>query len=101
MQVGQLHGVGERFDLRVQSAHVGVGDIGDFFEDELFGLLANQFLGQQVRAQVEQQCVTTAEFHVAQRVGQLHHSLFVGAPVDQHAALVEHLFYRDDFALAV
>ncbi len=38
---------------------------------------------------------------MAQRVGQLHDPLFVGAAVDQDPAIVQHLLDGDDLALAV
>ena len=50
VQVGQLDRVGDGLDLGVQSADVGVADVGDLLEDELLGLLAYELLGEQVRA---------------------------------------------------
>ena len=67
VQVGQLDRVGDGLDLLVESADVGVADVGDLFEDQLLGLLATQLLGEQVRAQVEQQRVAAAQLDVAQR----------------------------------
>src|ERR1700722_1678272 len=101
VQIRQLYGVGDGLDLGVESADVGVGDVRDLFENELFGFLAEQLLDQQIRSHVQEQGVTAAQFHVPQRVREVHHSLFVGAPVDEDSAFVEHLFHGDDFSLAV
>ena len=49
MQVGQLHRVGDRFDLLVESPDVRVGDVGNLFQDELFDLGAGKLLDQQLR----------------------------------------------------
>ena len=101
MQVRQFDRVGDRLDLRVESPDVGVGDVGHLFEDELLGLLAHQLLDEQVRAQVEQQRVATAQLDVAQRVGELDDPLLVGAAVDEDAALVEHFLDGDHLTLSV
>ena len=50
VHVGQLDGVGDGLDLAVEAADVGVGDVGDLFEDELLALELGQLLNEELRA---------------------------------------------------
>src|ERR1035437_811433 len=52
VQIGQLDRVGDRLDLGVQAADVGVRDVGHLLEDEFLGLLAHQALGEEIRTKV-------------------------------------------------
>src|ERR1700722_3253572 len=55
MQIRQFHRVGDGLDLRVQSPDVGVTDVRHLFEDEFFGLLARQLLGEEVRTKAQRE----------------------------------------------
>ena len=52
--------------MGVEAADVLVGDVGDLFEDQLLGLLSDEFLGKQIRSEVQEQRVAAAQFHVPQ-----------------------------------
>ncbi len=99
VQERQLDGVGDLLDLGVETADVGVRDVGHLLEQQVFDLGPWQLLEQHVGARVEPHGVAAAQVHAAQRVGQLAHSLLVGAPDDQGAdAVVEQLLDRHDLA---
>ena len=51
---GQLDGVGDGLDLRVEAADVGVGDVGHLLEDQLLDLGPGQLLDEQPRPRVHQ-----------------------------------------------
>ena len=38
----ELDGIHDLFDLRIESANIGIGDVGDFFEHEFFDIWARQ-----------------------------------------------------------
>ena len=99
VQERQLDGVGDRLDLAVEAADVGVGDVGHLLEDQLLDLGAGQLLEQQLRAGLHQHGVAGAQLHAEEAVGQLDHPLLVGpADDDGPPAVLEHLLEGDDLA---
>ena len=60
VQVGQLDGVGDGLDLRVEAADVGVGDVGHLFEDEVLALELGQLLDEQLGAHVHEERVAAS-----------------------------------------
>ena len=99
MEIGQLDGVHDRLDLGVEAADVGVGDVGDLFEDELLDLGSGQLLHQEAGPGLHQQGVTGPEVDAEQGGRQLDHPLLVGPGVDDGpAAVLEKLLQGDDLA---
>ena len=80
VQERQLDRVGDLLDLVVEPADVGVGDVGDLFEQQVLDLGPRQLLEQQVRADVEPEVVAAADVRAADRVGELADALLVGPP---------------------
>ena len=78
---------------------VGVGDVGDLFEDELLALELGQLLDQQLRPHVEQQGVAGPQADALHLLGELGHPLLVRPRVDDAAlAVLELLLERHDLA---
>jgi hypothetical protein len=50
VQERELNGVGDLLDLAVEAPDVGVGDVRNFLEQEVFHLRAGQLLEQETRA---------------------------------------------------
>ena len=99
MQVGQLHGVGDRLDLGVQPTDVGVGDVGHLLENDLLELGSGQLLVEQQRAGVHEHRVTGAQLDAGEVLGDLGHLLLVSAADDERTATVfQHLENRHDLA---
>ena len=99
VQERQLDGVGDLLDLAVETADVGVGDVGHFFEHQVLDLGPRQLLEQHVGARVEAHGVAAAQVHTAQRIGELADPLLVGAPDHQGAhAVVEQFLDRHHLA---
>ncbi len=97
MHVRELHGVGDRLDLRVEPAHVRIGDVRHLFEDQLFTLEFGQLLNEELGPHVHEQRVAGPELHALHVLGQLGHTLLVGPPEHDAAALVlELLLERHD-----
>ena len=99
VQERQLDRVGDLFDLGVEAADVGVGDVGHLLEQQVLDLGPRQLLEQQVRADVEAEMVAAADVRAADRVGEFADSFLVGSADDDDAhAVVHHLLDRDDLA---
>ena len=99
VQERQLDRVGDRLDLGVEAADVGVRDVGHLLEQQVLDLGAGQLLEQHVRARVEPQEVAAAQARATQHARQLAHPLLVGAPDDDRAdAVLHHLLERDHLA---
>ncbi len=95
----QLDGVGDLFDLAVETADVAVRDVGDLFEQQILDLGSGQLLQQHVGTRIEPHRVATAQVNAAKRIGELAHPLLVRTPDDQGAhAVVEQLLDRHDFS---
>ena len=102
MQERELDGIGDGFDLGVESADVVVADVGHFLEHEVFDLGSGQFLEQTVGARVEEQAGPGPQRLGAQVVDHLDHTLFVGAADDDGTAPIsEDLLEGHDLAGAV
>ncbi len=98
VQERQLDRVSDLFDLAVQTTHVRIGDVGNLFEDQFLDFGTGQSLEEQPGAGIHQQGVAGAQSLADQGVGELGHTLLVGAPEDQRAsAVVEQLLERDHF----
>ena len=92
VQERQLDGVGDRLDLLVEAADVGVGDVGHLFEDELFDLRAGQLLEQEPGAESISTQSPARSFVADEGVGELDDPLLVGAADDERTlAVVEQL----------
>ena len=99
MQVGKLNGVGDCLDLAVETADVGVGDVGHLLEHDLFELGAGQLLIEQHRARVHEERVARPQLDADEVFGDLGDLLLVGPADDEHPlAVLEHLEHRDDLA---
>ena len=99
VEVGQLDGVGDGFDLLVEPTDVGISDVGHLFEHQLFDLGPGQLLDQQPGPSLHQKSVTGPELHVPHGVGQLGHPLLVGAGEDDGPSpSVEHLLQHHHLA---
>ena len=61
----QLDGIGDRLDLGVEPADVGIGDVRDLFEEQILDLRAGQLLEQHPGARVEPDGVAGAEVDAA------------------------------------
>ncbi|CAB4834851.1 unannotated protein [freshwater metagenome] len=97
MQERQLDRIGDLFDLAVETAHVVVGDVRNFFEHEVVGFGARELFEQHARAWIHEGGVAAAEAFSQERVGQLDYAFFVGATGDEGAPPIgEHLFDGDD-----
>ena len=55
IQVRKFDSVGDLLDLRIESANVGIGDIGYFLEQQIFDLGAGQLLEQHVGSRIHAQ----------------------------------------------
>ena len=99
VEVRQLDCVLDHLDLFVETTDVGVGDVGDLLEHELFDLGARQPLGEQAGPRVHEHVIARAQLHADQLFGELAHALFVGAADDEGAGAARHeLLQHDDFA---
>ncbi len=97
MQVRQLDGVHDRFDLEVEAADIGVGDVGHFFQHQLFDFGTGQLLHQQLRARLHEHRITGAQVDAGQAGREFDHPLLVGAGVDDGpTAVLEKLLQGDD-----
>ncbi len=95
VQERQLDGVGDLFDLVVETADVGVRDVGHLFEQQVLDLGPGQLLEQEVRPGVEAQVVALADVGAADRIGEFADALLVGAADHDDAdAVVHDLFDR-------
>jgi len=102
VEVGQLDRVVDLFDLVVESADVGVGDVGDFFEDEFFDLWARDALHQQAGAGIDEHMLAGAQLDADEVLGEFRDAFFVGPADDEGAAAVFEEFLEDhDLALGV
>ena len=99
VQERQLDGIRDLLDLVVETTDVGVGDVGDLFEEQVLDLGPGQLLEQQVGADVEAHRVAGPKVDAAHGVGQLADPLLVGATDDERShAVVEQLLDGDDLA---
>src|SRR6185437_6338075 len=92
VQVRQLDGVADLLDLRRQAADVLVGDVRDFFEDELLDLGLRDPLVDVAGPRLEQQRVAAAQRLGQQRLGEPDHPLLVRVRDDQGALAVGEQF---------
>ena len=99
VQVRELHRVPDLDDLGAEAADVGIGDVGDFLEDELLDLGLGDALVNVAGARLQQQRVPRAQGRLAQRLGQPDHALLVGVRDDQGpVAVLQELLEHDDLA---
>lgn len=97
VEVGELDGVADQFDLVAQAADLVVVDVRDLFEDEVFDLALGDDLVDVAGAGFEQQGVAGADGDVQERLGEPHHPFLVGVPDHQGAlAVLEDFLEGDD-----
>ena len=94
VEIGKLDGIGDRLDLGVESADIGIGDVGHLLEDEFLDFRTGELLHQQTGTGLHQDGIPGAEFHPDECVGELDHPLFVGAAVDKGAASALEQFFQ-------
>ena len=98
MEIGQLHGIGDCFDLRIETAHICVGDVGNLFENQFFNFLAIESLDEKTSSGVVEQRVAGAHGDAPKRVSNLTDALIIGTAVN-HGPIPsgQHLFEGHDF----
>jgi hypothetical protein len=99
VQVRQLDRVPDLLDLPGQTADVGVGDVRDFLQDQLFHLSLGDPFVHVPGPGLQQQRIASPHGLVQERLGQPDHALLVGLGDDQGTfAVGEHLLEHDDLA---
>src|ERR1700722_9549499 len=99
VQEGQLDGVGDRLDLLVKAADVGIGDIGYLFEHNFFELLLGQELDEELASSLEQDTVAASQADAGERRRDFDDSRAVAASGHERPdSIVEHLDDRHDLA---
>ena len=96
MEVRQFDRVGDGLDLRVETADVGVGDVGHLFEDEVLALELGELLDEEPGAKIHEQRVAGAQLGIEHLFGELGHALFIGPGEHDAAVLVLELLLEGD-----
>src|SRR5205814_8812631 len=99
VEVRQLDGVLDRFDLFAEAADVLVADVRHFLEREVFALALGQLLAEVAALRVEQEVIAGLEAQGAQGLGDDADLFLVGAERDEGALGVELFLEDDDLAL--
>ena len=102
VEVGQLNGVSYGFDLSIEAANLCIGDVWNFFEDEVISTSPGEQFHEQARTRVDQDIVPTAQAYAFHGGSEFNDSLVVSAHEDQRTvASVEELIDLGYFTGAV